>query len=123
MKYPQLQITARKIMQNNIDNALGDDHDTSVSGVDHSVDGHGIETTIIHSSMAIVSMISSPIVVWLILHSRAKSTTIYHRILLGMSFGDIVFSLALAHFNAMAPSDDNYFVWNARGNVGEFEHS
>jgi len=33
-----------------------------------------------------------------------------------MSVGDIIFSLSLAHFNSIAPSDDDYYVWNARGN-------
>ena len=77
-------------------------------------DGHIMVKAIIRSSLAIVSMISSSILIWMILRSKARSTCIYHRILLGMSVADIIFSLGSSHFNATAPSDNNYFVWNAR---------
>jgi len=33
-----------------------------------------------------------------------------------MSVGDILSSLAFAQFNSAAPSDNDYYVWNARGN-------
>jgi len=36
--------------------------------------------------------------------------------LLGMSVGDILFLLSYATFNSASQSDDDYFVWNTRGN-------
>jgi hypothetical protein len=57
------------------------------------------------SSLALLSLTSSSQLVWLIKKShRAGWTTMYHRILLGMSIADIFHSLSLAHFNLMAPS-------------------
>ena len=109
----------RSTMNNTDALEIENDLDISASGLENTVDSHGIAHAIIFSSLAIVSMISSSIVVWLILHSKSKLTSIYHRILLGMSFGDFLYSLGGAHFNAMAPSDVNYIVWNARGNLGK----
>lgn len=80
-------------------------------------DGHGKTTAIIRSSMAIASIIASSVLIWIIRRSHVGLSTTYHRLLLGMCIADILFSLSLAHFNIMAPSDDDYFVWNARGNL------
>ena len=71
---------------------------------------------VIRSSSAIVSLISSSILIWIMNRSNARFSSIYHRMLLGMSVGDIFYSLSLAHFNSAAPSDVDYYVWNARGN-------
>ncbi|KAL9188595.1 hypothetical protein ACHAXT_006973 [Thalassiosira profunda] len=81
-------------------------------------DGHSKSTTIIRSSMAIVSIISSSLVVWMITRrTKSRLSSIYHRLLLGMSIADILFSLGLATFNAVIPSDEEYVIWNAKGNV------
>mmetsp|Transcript_10408 Transcript_10408/g.19144 ORF Transcript_10408/g.19144 Transcript_10408/m.19144 type:complete len:387 (+) Transcript_10408:597-1757(+) len=73
-------------------------------------------TTIIASSLAIVSLISSSALIWMIKRSRASFTTTYNRILLAMAISDIIFSFSVSHFNFTTPIDDNYFVWNASGN-------
>jgi len=80
------------------------------------IDVHDIATTIINSSLAILSLISSSVLIWMIKRSRASFATTYNRILLGMAITDILFSLGSAHFNFTAPSDDSYYVWNASGN-------
>lgn len=78
--------------------------------------GFGKTTAIIGSSLAIVSMISSSVLIWMIKRSRDGFRTTYHRIILGMSVADILYSLGLAHFNFASPSEDDYFIWNASGN-------
>eukprot|EP00579_Thalassiosira_antarctica_P024422 CAMPEP_0201986796 /NCGR_PEP_ID=MMETSP0904-20121228/91460_1 /ASSEMBLY_ACC=CAM_ASM_000553 /TAXON_ID=420261 /ORGANISM="Thalassiosira antarctica, Strain CCMP982" /LENGTH=468 /DNA_ID=CAMNT_0048540873 /DNA_START=210 /DNA_END=1617 /DNA_ORIENTATION=- len=78
-------------------------------------DGHGKALGIIVSTSAIVSAASSSILIWMILKSRARLSITYHRLVLGMSIADILLSLSFAQFNAMAPSDMSYAVWNARG--------
>ena len=74
--------------------------------------------TVLRSSMAIVSIVASCILIWMIMRCRPRLSTTYHRLLFGLSISDIVFSFSLAHFNMMIPVDDSYFVWNARGTVG-----
>lgn len=80
-------------------------------------DGHGKATAIARSTSAIVSTIASSLLIYIIYRSKAGLTTTYHRILLGMSLSDIVFSCSLISFNAVAPRDVDYMVWNARGNT------
>jgi len=80
------------------------------------IDVHSKVTTIIRSTSAIISLISSSTLIWMITRSRAGFTTSYNRILLGMAISDIFMSLGLANFNFTAPRDDSYFVWNASGN-------
>ena len=93
---------------------------SSSSDEEWSHNDHSKANTIIRSTMAIISLISSSILIWMISHSRTRFSTTQHRILLGMSLVDILYSLSLAHFNVTAPKDNNYFVWNARGNqVGD----
>lgn len=79
-------------------------------------DGHGKAIAIIRSSLAIVSIISSSTLIWMVKRSNAGFNTSYHRILLGMSIADILYSLSIAHFNVTAPRDMSYMVWNAIGN-------
>lgn len=79
-------------------------------------DIHGKATTIIRSSLAIISLTASCILIRIIQRSNDRFSTTYHRLLLGMSVADILLSIGYAHFNFTAPSDNNYFVWNARGN-------
>ena len=80
-------------------------------------DGHCKTTTIIRSSLAIVSIIASFLLIMTIRRSNSGLSTTYHRLLLGMSIADIVMSVGLATFNSMIPSDDDYYVWNAKGNL------
>jgi len=72
--------------------------------------------SIIFSSSAIISTISSSTLIWMILRSPQRLTTTRHRILFGMAVGDIIFSLSLATYGAMLPSCLDYYVWNAQGN-------
>eukprot|EP00956_Cyclotella_meneghiniana_P035354 scaffold114268_cov37-Cyclotella_meneghiniana.AAC.4 len=78
--------------------------------------GHGRSIIIIRSTSATISMISSCCIIRMIMKSQDRLSTTYHRLLLGMSVGDILFSLPLITFAAMAPTDLSYMVWNARGN-------
>jgi len=77
---------------------------------------HSKSLNIIQSSSAIVSTISSSTLIWMILRSPQRLSTTHHRIIFGMAVGDILFSLSMASFNAMTPSDVDYIVWNAKGN-------
>ena len=79
-------------------------------------EGHGKALAIIRAISAIVSVISSATLIRMITTSKQRLSTTYHRILLGMSIGDILISLALATFQVMSPSDMAYVVWNAKGN-------
>ena len=79
-------------------------------------DGHGKNLTIIRSSSAIVSTISSSTLIWMIVRSPQRLTTTRHRILFGMAVGDIIFSLSFATYGAIVPSDEDYWIWNAQGN-------
>ena len=78
--------------------------------------GHGKNITIIASTFAIVSVLSSSTLIRMIMKSKQRLSSTYHRILIGMSIGDIFYSIPLATFHAMSPSDVSYMVWNARGN-------
>jgi len=79
-------------------------------------EGNGKALSIIRATSAVISTISSSLLIWMLARSSKRFTTTQHRILLGMSICDIIFSLSYAHFNAMAPSEISYMVWNARGN-------
>jgi len=79
--------------------------------------GDGKSTTILRSTMAIVSVIFSCCLIRMIMTSKDRLSTTYHRLLLGMSVGDILFSLSQVTFGAISPSDMSYMVWNARGNL------
>lgn len=78
-------------------------------------DSHGKAIGILRSTSAILSLVSSSFLIWMILRSTKRLTTTQHRILLGMSVSDIIFSISMVHFNALAPSELGYIVWNARG--------
>lgn len=79
-------------------------------------DGHGKAFGIIKSSSALVSNFSSSLLIWMILRSSKRLSTTQHRILFGISVSDILYSISHAHFNALAPSEVDYLIWNARGN-------
>ena len=83
-------------------------------------DGHSKATAVIRSLCAIVSLISSSILIWMLLTSKVRLSTTYHRLLLGLSIANIFLSSSLATFNYTAPSDGDYYVWNARGNQATF---
>lgn len=72
---------------------------------------------IIRGSMAIVSLIASSMLIRMIMTSKQRLTTTYHRLMLGMTTGDILLSAAFGTFQVMTPKDMNYLVWNARGNA------
>ena len=79
-------------------------------------EGNGKALSIIRATSAVISTISSSLLIWMLARSTKRFTTTQHRILLGMSIFDIIMSLSYAHFNAMAPSEMSYIVWNAHGN-------
>ncbi len=72
---------------------------------------------ILQGTSGIMSLISSSILIWMIVRSNKGLSTTQHRLLLGLCIFDILSSLSSSTFNAMAPSDRNYVVWNAIGNV------
>ena len=79
-------------------------------------EGHGKVFGIIFSISAIISVVSSVSLIRMITTSKQRLSTTYHRLLLGISIGDILLSLAFATFQVMEPSEMNYMVWNAKGN-------
>ena len=79
-------------------------------------DGNGKASAIVRSIMAIVSIIASSLLIWMIRRSYIGFTNTFHRVLFGLCVADILYSLGSAHFNFTAPVDMNYVVWNARGN-------
>ncbi len=52
----------------------------------------------------------------MIARSHKGLSTTQHRILLGLSIFDLISSLGWSTFGSTTPSDNNYLVWNARGN-------
>jgi len=78
-------------------------------------DGVVKNLSIIQSSSAIISTISSSTLIWMIFRSPERLTTTRHRILFGMAVGDIICSLSFATYGAMIPSDVDYQSWNAHG--------
>ncbi len=79
-------------------------------------EGRGKNYIIIRSVSGITSFLSSSTLIWMIARSHKGLSTTQHRILLGLSICDVVSSFAMSTFGFMAPSENNYFVWNARGN-------
>lgn len=75
----------------------------------------GKPVTILCSSAALVSVISSVTLIWIVRRSHIRFSTPYHRLLLGLCIGDIVFSLSNSLYNIWVPREINYFQWNARG--------
>ena len=63
-----------------------------------------------------ISAISSLLLIRMIFASKQRLTTPYHRLLLGISIGDVFYSMTIASLQSMMPSDMNYAVWNANGN-------
>ncbi len=79
-------------------------------------EGHGKKMSILKSASGITSLISSSILIWMIGRSHKGLSTTQNRLLVGICFFDIISSLAYSMFNIMSPSDNDYVVWNARGN-------
>eukprot|EP00956_Cyclotella_meneghiniana_P020196 scaffold35353_cov39-Cyclotella_meneghiniana.AAC.2 len=63
--------------------------------------GHGKSLAIFQSTMAIVSAISSCCLIRMIMTSKDRQSTTYHRLMLGMPVSDILYSWPLATFGAM----------------------
>jgi hypothetical protein len=77
---------------------------------------HDKALSIIRSTSAIVSLIASSMLIYLLARSKQRLCTTYHRIVFGMCIADIIFSLSLSLFNLTGPIDDRYYVWNVKGN-------
>ena len=71
--------------------------------------------SIIGSTSAIISLVASSMLIYLLTRSKQRLSTTYHRIVFGMSIADIIFSLSLSMFNLTGPIDDQYYVWNVKG--------
>lgn len=71
---------------------------------------------IARGTTSILSILSSSTIIWMILRSHDRLSTPYHRLLLGMCVSDILFSSTYATFNFTLPVEDDYWIWNARGN-------
>jgi len=78
---------------------------------------HSKNTCIIRSVSALLSMVASCIQIWMILRSHKRLSSTSHRLLIGMCTSDVIYSISMSFFNVMAPSDDSYYSWNARGNT------
>lgn len=77
---------------------------------------HSKAIGIIRSVSALVSMISSSVLIWMVLRSKNRSNATHNRIVFGMAIADLLYSVVSVHFNALTPNDLSYMVWNARGN-------
>ena len=71
---------------------------------------------ILRSSVALVSILSSLVLIWMIRRSHTRFSTPYHRLLFGFCIGDLIFSVSNSFFNAWVPRELDYLMWNARGN-------
>ncbi len=80
------------------------------------IDRHSKSLCILSSMTGITSTISSSTLIWMILRSHQGLSTTKHRLLLGLCICDIISSLSYSTFNTAAPSEMEYWVWNARGN-------
>jgi len=91
--------------------------DALASSYDEWKYGLGKNASITRSCSAIVSFLSSCLLIGIVLRSHKRLTTTYHRLLLGMSCADVLYSLGAVTFSAVVPSELDYTVWNARGNL------
>mmetsp|Transcript_12347 Transcript_12347/g.35302 ORF Transcript_12347/g.35302 Transcript_12347/m.35302 type:complete len:469 (-) Transcript_12347:82-1488(-) len=78
--------------------------------------GHGKSFAIVTSVSAILSTVFSSLLVAMVLRSKDRLGTAYHRLLMGMAVGDILFSLPHCLFHAMVPKDMDWLIWGAKGN-------
>ncbi len=68
-------------------------------------------------SSATLSMLASFfVIVWILRSNDALSTT-YHRLVFGLSIGDIMSSFAMMFSSTLAPKELNYFIPGAQGNT------
>ena len=71
----------------------------------------------INSAGAVISMISSFTVIWMIRRSHVGLSSTYHRLLLGLCISDIILSLSMSFLGIWTPSELNYYRWSAMGNA------
>ncbi len=81
------------------------------------IETHSKNIAIIRAMCGITSVIASIILMWMILRSNAGLSTPYHRLLLGLCIADTSYSFSMSFFNALVPSEIDYFIWNASGNL------
>ena len=74
-------------------------------------------TRLVTSVTAVISMISSFIVIWMIRRSHVGLSSTYHRLLLGLCISDIIFSISMSFLGIWAPSELSYYHWIAMGNT------
>lgn len=80
-------------------------------------EGHGKAMNICRSVSAIISLISSTLLVCIIFKTKDRLSTTYHRLLLGICIADLLASLSSAIFGVAVASEVAYLSWNASGNV------
>jgi len=95
------------------------DEDQLIVSMEDLIDSgyHSRNNVILRSCTCILSCIASIALIWMVRRSNAGLSTTYHRLQLGLSITDILFSLFLGCFNIMAPKENSYFSWNAQGNM------
>lgn len=79
--------------------------------------GHSKNWIIIKSVLSITSVIASSIFLWMILRSHDGMSTTQNRLFAGLCISDIIFTLPQSFFGVMVPKEQDYLVWNARGNM------
>jgi hypothetical protein len=72
---------------------------------------------IIYHTTGSVSIIASTCLVVHILRSHHGLSTTYHRLVFGLSVGDILSSFGFALGSTMVPKEMNYFIPSAQGNT------
>lgn len=70
---------------------------------------HGKAQKILCSLSALVSVMSSCILIWMIRRSHFRFSTPYHRLLLCLCIGDMIFSFSNSLFNVWMPRELDYF--------------
>ncbi len=76
---------------------------------------------IIRHILGPLSILSSGIIMWHILHSHLGLSTTYNRLVFGLCCADIIASLAHSLSTSAIPKEMNYFIPYARGNVSTCE--
>ncbi len=69
------------------------------------------------SATAILSLISSLVLIWMIRRSHAGLSSTPNRLLIGLCIADMMSSSSISLQAMWVPSELNYYIWNAIGNA------
>ena len=84
-------------------------------------DNEAQTSSILRTVSAIISIIASSTLIWMISRSEKGFGSTQNRLLLGICISDIIFSISFSFCNLTAPASDAYMTWNAKGNMATCE--